>query len=525
MSVLALRAYPAVTTASGRLALRDTALAWFGSLVLLGLVLPFGISIYDEGSILTGATNVLAGQVPTLDFWSVYPAGAYVWVAAVLAMFDHQMIAVRIVDAAMLALGPALCFALVRAERGVRVAALCALGVALWVAGTGPNFLYPPPIAVLFGAVVAVAATRRPRTLGAMILLGAGMGLLATLRLDFGFFAWAATAVALLAVGTAHFRSRLIGVIAFGLGAAAVLVAVTGFYFALGGLPALTLLFDRLIRYPAGPFHLVRDLPFPVPFAAMRAGTEPVAPGLVTDELVLLLYYVVAAGLLLAFLGMLIRSRRARPQPAQLALLLLAIAAIAPFLGRSSTTQGWPFVTLGTIVLLWIFRARAVVVALAVMLIALGGIETARQLHDDYLGRTVALASPRAFGIRLPAGKAWHNGVVQVATQSRVLYSGPLEHQHVTANDTLLYFLSGHMPPTGLYEANPLVTDQVPAQTHMLADFRRTRPDTLILVPQPRTEPNLSSVSSEVALLDDALKRHCVPQQQIHRYHIFACHW
>ena len=96
-------------------------------------------------------------------------------------------------------------------------------------------------------------------------------------------------------------------------------------------------------------------------------------------------------------------------------------------------------------------------VALAVTLIALGGIETARQLHDDYLRPTAALASPRAFGIRLPAGKAGTR-VVQAATQSRVLYSGPLEHQHVTANDTLLYFLSGHMPPTGLYEATPLPT-------------------------------------------------------------------
>ena len=162
---------------------------------------------------------MLAGQVPTLDFWTVYPAGAYVWVAAVLALFGHQMIAVRIVDAAMLALGPALCFALVRAQR---LLSLCALGVALWVAGTGPNFLYPPPIAVLLGAVVAVAAMRRRRTLGAMILPGAGMGLLATLRLDFGFFAWAATAVALLTLGTDRFRVRLIGVIAFGLGAAAV---------------------------------------------------------------------------------------------------------------------------------------------------------------------------------------------------------------------------------------------------------------------------------------------------------------
>ncbi len=512
--------------AACRTACGGALLAWAGGFALLLALLPFDITIYDEGSILTGAENVLAGKLPTLDFWTIYPAGAYVWVAGVLALFDHQLIAVRVVGAALLALGPALCFGLVRRRWDAATAAVAAAAVALWIAGTHPNFVYPPPLVVLLAVPVVVAAGDRPRGLAGMALLGAASGGLATLRLDFAFFAWIATALAIGVAGAGRVGARLWRVAAFGAGAAAVLLAAALIYARRGGLAALAVLVQRLLLFPAGPFHRARDLPLPVPFAAMAAGREPVAPGLVNEELVLVLFYAVAAGLLLT-LGWLLAgmARRRRVAPLKLALLLFAVLSIIPFLGRSNYVQGWPFATLGAIVLLAVAAQRWMLLTLAVALIAVGGINVVRAANDDYRAPTAALNAPRAHGIRLTQRHIYYNDVLAWATRATTLYSGPDGHQHVNANDTMLYFLSGHQPIGGYYEAHPLITDSAAVQTSILDAFRRTPPDTVITVRQQREEPNQSAVDSGVTLLDDALAQACSERMRSHEYRILTCRW
>ena len=70
-------------------------------------------------------------------------------------------------------------------------------------------------------------------------------------------------------------------------------------------------------------------------------------------------------------------------------------------------------------------------------------------------------------------------------------------------NCQIAYFLSGR--PTGTYWASfdPGLITSAPVQERIISDLERGGVDTVLLVPSPlSTEPNLSSHSSGVVLLD-----------------------
>jgi hypothetical protein len=503
-----------------------TAFVWLASFLFLSTLVPFNLSIYDEGSILTGAMNVLAGRVPTVDFWTVYPGGAYVWPAILFAVFGPQMITLRLACAAVLSIGPALGFALLY-RRGVWLALFAAAGLALWIGGTMPNFGYPPPLLVMLGAVVVLLVCLGTPGRAALLGFGACTGIFALMRLDYGFFCWAAIAIGLLRHTGRPFSRRLLDTVLFGIGAGLVLAGAVAVYVVLRGWPVLNLLFQRLLAFPAGPFHAARDVPFPVPFAGMMANGYPIEPGQVLDQAALAIYYLTMLLVVLSVLRTtwdVVRPVVSRDIRSRFALSLFALTALIPFLGRSNITQGWAGVTLGLLAVLWVMQSRLLVTGIAALLILIGGLETGRKLNDDYLKPSIAVDSPRAVGMRLHMDRAWYNDLIRAARGSSVLYSGPDQHQHVNANDTLLYFLAERLPPTGYYEVHPLITDQEAVQKRILDDFMKSRPDVAILFKQEE-EANLSRVDSGVTLIDNALTAHCGNARRIAKYEVLTCQW
>ncbi len=56
----------------------------------------FGMYVYDEGLALLGAQNVIEGQVPYRDFWTVYPPGSLYLDAALFKVFGSSALADRL---------------------------------------------------------------------------------------------------------------------------------------------------------------------------------------------------------------------------------------------------------------------------------------------------------------------------------------------------------------------------------------------------------------------------------------------
>ncbi|MER3330015.1 MAG: hypothetical protein RIF34_10590, partial [Candidatus Kapaibacterium sp.] len=60
----------------------------------------YGINIYDEGLVLVGGMRVLSGDIPYLDFWTIYSPGVYYFSAFIQIISKeiwlHKLIAVSI---------------------------------------------------------------------------------------------------------------------------------------------------------------------------------------------------------------------------------------------------------------------------------------------------------------------------------------------------------------------------------------------------------------------------------------------
>ena len=67
------------------------------SLFIVGRTFEPSIGTYDEGFALTNATRMLSGEVPHRDFWSVYPLGASIDLAAAFKIWNVSLIVARTV--------------------------------------------------------------------------------------------------------------------------------------------------------------------------------------------------------------------------------------------------------------------------------------------------------------------------------------------------------------------------------------------------------------------------------------------
>jgi hypothetical protein len=90
------------------------------------------------------------------------------------------------------------------------------------------------------------------------------------------------------------------------------------------------------------------------------------------------------------------------------------------------------------------------------------------------------------------------------------VYLGLTQHDRVFANDVMLYFLLEARSPTRYHELHPGLINTLPVQQEMVADLMRHPPSTVVLTSmfEGAREPNDSSKSSGVKLLDDYIKAH-----------------
>ncbi|MDZ7808857.1 MAG: hypothetical protein U5L11_00345 [Arhodomonas sp.] len=77
------------------------AVAVLAALVLAFAIPPDELNRYDEGLILQGAAQVLAGDVPYRDFWTIYAPGQFWALAAWFGLTEASVLAGRVWDLLM----------------------------------------------------------------------------------------------------------------------------------------------------------------------------------------------------------------------------------------------------------------------------------------------------------------------------------------------------------------------------------------------------------------------------------------
>lgn len=498
------------------------------------------INPYDEGLILVGAELVLTGNLPYLDFWTMYGPASFYLTAWFMSVFGPADLVVRITGVLAKAAIVCLSYAIV-----VRyVPRSYALGSSLIILGMliavrHDAFPVFPALALALAAIILAARGLRRKP---PFLLAAGIcsGLVTTFRHDLG-------AYSAVAIGLAVLFSVLSECKRLGRGAAARKFLVRIGYYAAGVclviVPVATLLmttvplsdlYESLIYMPSSVYPAVRALPFPGLYDLQQSLSG-------SGDLAAFAVYVPFLVVPWIFAVLILDARRdevlaTRPTThgADDALLILLVALTCLL-----------FTLKGLVRVSSIHMIQSIV--LAVPLLVIGSTRLSRQLAARVLllppliaGALLAtrlamdgvgfVASGLAGAMRPPDGllhRCMHpelarlrcvsaeenyllaaRYVIENTGSDDLIYVGTGRHDKVFANAIAIYFMSGRLPVTKWYEVHPGVQTQARVQQQMIAEMV-SKPPRLVLLDSRwdgAEEPNQSRFSSGVTLLDDYIR-------------------
>jgi hypothetical protein len=510
------------------------------AIVVSAAVVSLGADLYDEGFIANGAALALRGEWPGASYYAPYPPGAFAALALAFRLWGVRLVVERWFAAFMAALVAAMGYWLVSGFECESRLAYRRDSAAMWFAALAAALLLAVRwVTPVNGGALALALAAGLGLRGALprgrpaagFCCGALIGAAALCRLDFGLYATAAAMpVWLLFAGhrdglTLTRSDRWRGALAIGVGALAVMGPPLGWILAHGGQRAA----DSLFWWPLTSTGAQR-LPRTRYWGAFLTAAVSLllcaraVPALRRDPS----RFAMASWLILLGLGFLTyslgRTHATHLLPLRIVSLLLAGLSVGTGLaadGRQSPdarierTQATPIAALLTnwhlpIPAPWACAALGAIIVSTVV----GPIREyvhARRLTAD---RRAALPGPRGAGIFPPPREVRDYDRIlsylsqEVRPEARV-YFGTSRHDIFLKDDNLAYFLSGRESGTYYWCLDAAVTSTEPVQSEMVRELEANHVDVaLIRTASVNHEPNTSSRSSGVHLLDDYLHGH-----------------
>ena len=499
--------------------------------VLYGLPLAVvGLNHFDEGLRLNVAERVLGGEMPYQDFYLLYgPALAY-WGALLFKLVGIQILSLRLGGVLFNAVAAVAVYGLSRnAGAGLKLSLLAFCSFLLPRQEAGWQYYVPDPSQVLV-LVAGVVLTAGPIRRWRLLLTGAILGSGALFRIDFGVYGLLA-GLAVLAWAIRASASQGQSIVTYLRQAGALLLGflvIAGLGYGAVSARGIRPVIDNLFVYPAQtlpyrktPFSLgdlrIRLITLSYSF---RPGSHLPTRMTLTALADILVYFLPAAVVVLALAAFRPAAfHRLVGDPSGVVVYAASLTVLAiPYavLGRSDYWHLFalypPCCALIAILLgsqfgpsPWSLRAERLVRAIVgIMALALVVIFVGRVV--DYR-RAPRLDFPRTAGIVLRTNEdTWLFEAIRElddVNPGSPIFVGCERHDLVHTNCQIAYFLSGR--PTGTYWASfdPGLITSAPVQERIISDLERGGVDTVLLVPSPlSTEPNLSSHSSGVVLLD-----------------------
>lgn len=481
---------------------------WFlGTWVAMSTQTRRPVNLYDEGLVITGAMRVLSGELPNLDFWRIYPPGAFYLTAGEILVARGSFLGVRLIDAGVTAAIVALLATI--AGRLYGRAGLLGGGAALVVAVAGDSFagypVYPALALCLLGILLA-----DPRSTGgirgARLASGVVIGLASAFRLEYAFFA----ALAIVVAGLIHDR-RVSGQWLGGV----VLGGLPMVFFTLAVGPAA--LWDQLIAFPATNMSEARGLPLPGPDELASGGD---AAALLSSLLVLQ-----AAALVLAIMAV---GRRHDRLLLQVSLALLSGLLVFTSLGRFDLIHAVPALLVLVVVtapaaVLAAGRWRlAALAALAALLLWLLPVKYPVKLAGEVFAPCDGAGSFRCVSMA-PDAAAMADLVRHVSSPHERIYVGLARHDRVMIGDQIMYSAAGRLPAVSHDEMHPLVTDMAEVQAQTIQELEDHDVRFVVLWDGVTShEPNASSRSSGEYALDRYMAGHFTLVERIGSYQLLV---
>jgi Dolichyl-phosphate-mannose-protein mannosyltransferase len=521
--------------------------------LLLFLGMPRRPGMYDEGIVLTGAMRVLAGQIPHRDFYFIYgPAEVYI-LAGLFKIFGPSLLAERLFDLLIKALVVTTVYAIALSYCRRSIALFVSVVTGLWLFGLNEYGLAVTPVSLLnlIGSILILPAFAGRVSKRRMLAAGAVSGMAFLFRYDTGVALIGihacvlAIAVCLRTMGLSNrlrafatlFWPYLVGV--------AVLTVVPALYY-LSVAPLAPLLHD-VIFFPRRYYFRGRNLPFPgiswrelenlgiyLPLAiaalslyavldrrSRTAGTgaasvegpsrEPEWQGfLVTFGLLLVVMYlkgVVRVAPIQMYLAIV-------PSLLVIAVLFQHQSAFSRPIGLSIGCLMWLSLIAATWSALHLIRLEY----LTPYSVAQRILPFARRTTPDTPAEWCKTASPLTAGLCFLPEDDRIRAIEYIRGHTlpgQSLYSGLRKHDRIVANDNLIYFATQRLPATRWSHFDPDLQNRYEIQMQMVHELQQNAPPYIALDSEfdAVREPNDSSTSSGVMLLDDYIQKEYQPNE------------
>lgn len=460
--------------------------------------LPLGV--YDEAVILVGAERVIEGQIPSRDFFTMYPPGQVYTLAAFFKAFGISVITERSYDIVIKSFISLLIFLIIRLFSS-DITALVGWAMSLiWITlSTFPAYPVYPSVLCTFISIYFLMLHMKQDKLYYVVLSAISIVGAALFRHDQGGPAAVVIAFVLMLrkiTGVQKSWKPLISYIASGVMAALPVLI----YFFLNS--ALKYMLNDLILYPLTVFTEYQDFPYPL----LSMNTLPffVFPLVLLIGVVTFFVFIkqkiddtTAFGILLiscigiVFLNQVrVRSDLIHLLPSALTGILLAPVLLYT-LSKGLSQSKWRNM------LIW----ALFIIVFGITLYKPYSMKIP-YIPMRYTLETVNPDIERAKYLKIdPDLKNVVTYIKNNTSKDEYLYVGVKNHDKVIFNHAIIYFLSERNPATKYHELNPNLIKTI--QEEIVSELTKKFTRLVVLTPGWRYEPNLSSIDSKINLLDN----------------------
>ena len=532
--------------------LKECLIVFAGAFLVLFLLNNRFVNLYDEGLMLTAVMRTMAGQVLHRDFYYNYGPGQLYLLAGLFKVFGTSVLVERL-TLAFASSGLALSvYVLARKFCSQAISFAAAVLCLTWILGelmrqAVMNPLIPTLALWACWMVVPVNDARLQRRRAA--IAGVLSGVLFLFRYDMGIGLLVANLFGVAVVlwmrerGLGRAVHSLVKRILWPYVAGFAIVSVPAMLAYLSVAPLHDLLYD-IVLYSSKYYRVARRLPFPWRHSGR----------LFEDFVVYALPLLMAVSVWAAYRWM--NPRRisedeasATPQCSAMLILLSVAAAMMYVKGLVRVGAGQMNASTMLCVLMaailfqyrrrlesWAqisFAAAAILLVTTAFSAALGKVEAGGHLQPMVINR---LVSPNRHPPS-PLLKSWckldepvtrgmcfemdpdHMQAVEYlvahTTPADTLYVGLSHHDRIFINDNATYFAAQRLPATKWSHFDPFLQNREDIQKEMIGELERNKPPYVVLDSEYDKvfEPNGSSVSTGVHILDEYIAAHYTPVQ------------
>lgn len=531
-----------------------------GIAVLLFLIgLNTEMNIYDEGIGLVGAERIGMGEKPYTDFWTLYPPLNYYLIAGFSMLFGGSITSPRFLAMIIAVFSLIVLHKMIKKTNDYEPMFVQGLGLVLLLS-VNLFFARPMGLVILFSALALLFTINQfyedsylqPLNIDSpdsddddswikkekpltkyLVLSGIMIGLTTLTRLDIGVYLYFSIALSVFVIYDYTFRKK-IKAFAF-ITLSALIVCLIMFVYLLSFV-TVGELYDQLVYFPVFVFHDYRALPWP-----------QITDFLFADEtnnvklklFWLGLYALIPLALFIISLFRVITAHKEKDlNPRTLSafpIILFAALLLLQALVRSDIEHflpSWIFALTGLFVIFDIKKLELPqkLLVLFILLGFFGFIGAVKFVKIDkitkgdfsqieQISRAEKHKVPNDYKIMLEDAVVY---IQKYTNNNERIFVCNDRHDLGYRNDVLFYFLAERLPGTKYHELHPGLTTKAEYQKKIIKDLQSNDVMYIVRVYELNDiiEPNLSSVSSGVYILDEYIAENYEKVQRFGIYEI-----